>query len=46
MTTVHISEETHIDLKKIKGSFLAKNGRERSFDEIIQELIAFWKKKH
>jgi len=46
MTTVHISEETHIELKKIKGSLLASNGQERSFDEIIKELIVFWKEKH
>ncbi len=46
MTTVHISEETHIELKKIKGLFLAENGRERSFDEVIQELVAFWKLNH
>lgn len=43
MTTIHISDETHIELKKIKGSLLVKNGRERSFDEIIRELIACWK---
>ena len=45
LTTVKISEETHIELKKIKGSLLAKNGRERSFDEIIRELIVCWKEK-
>lgn len=43
MTTIHISEETHVELKKIKGSLLVKNGRERSFEDIIRELIACWK---
>lgn len=43
MTTIHISGETHIDLKKIKGSLLAVDGQERSFDDIIRELITFWK---
>ena len=46
MTTIHVSEETHIKLRKIKGSLLAANGRERSFDEVIRELIAFWKENH
>jgi len=45
MTTIHISEETHKELKKIKGSLMATNGKERSFDEIISELVEFWKEK-
>lgn len=45
MTTIHISEETHLELKKIKGTFLAANGKERSFDEIIQKLIKTWKER-
>jgi len=43
LTTIKISDETHTELRKIKGSLLVKNGRERSFDEIIIELIACWK---
>jgi len=46
MTTIQVSEETHVELNKIKGSMQAENGKERSFDEIIKELIAFWKEKH
>jgi len=46
MTTIHISEETHLELNKIKGTMLAENGKERSFDEIIKELITFWKENH
>jgi len=45
MTTIHISEETHKELKKIKGELMAKNGRERSFDEVVLELIKFWREK-
>jgi len=44
MTTIHISEETHLELNKIKGAMLAENGKERTFDEIIKELIVIWKK--
>jgi len=45
LTTIKISEETHIELKKIKGSLLVKNGCERSFDDIIRALITCWKEK-
>jgi predicted CopG family antitoxin len=45
MPTIHVSSETHTELNKIKGELLAKNGRERSFDEVIAELIACWKKE-
>ncbi|MEM3616465.1 MAG: hypothetical protein QXM65_07800 [Candidatus Bathyarchaeia archaeon] len=44
MPTIHVSEETHTELRKVKGELLAKNGRDRSFDEVIAELIACWKK--
>jgi len=44
MTTIQVSEETHLELRKIKGELLAKNGKERSFDEIIQLLIEHYKK--
>jgi predicted CopG family antitoxin len=43
LTTIKISEETHVELNKIKGSLLAKDGKERSFDDVIRELIACWK---
>ena len=44
MPTIHVSKETHTELKKIKGELLAKDGRDRSFDEVIAELVAFWKR--
>ena len=43
MTTISISEETHTELRKIKGSLMATNGKERSFDEVISKLIESWK---
>jgi predicted CopG family antitoxin len=43
MTTIHISEETHKELRKIKGELMALDGRERSFDELIRELINCWR---
>ena len=44
MTTIRISKKTHLELKKIKGELLAKNGKERTFDEIIQLLIEHYRK--
>jgi len=44
MTTIQVSEETHLELRKIKGELLAKNGKERSFDEIIRLLIEHYRK--
>jgi len=44
LTTIQVSEETHIELKKIKGELLARNGKERTFDEIIKFLIDHYKK--
>jgi len=43
MTTISITDETHIELRKIKGELMASNGKERSFDDIIMELVRHWK---
>lgn len=43
MTTISITDETHIELRKIKGELMASNGKDRSFDNIIMELIRHWK---
>jgi len=43
MTTISITEETQIELRKIKGQLMASNGKERSFDDVIMELIKHWK---
>jgi len=45
MTTIHISEQTHEELRKIKGALMASNGKERSFNDVITELILSWKEK-
>jgi predicted CopG family antitoxin len=43
MTTISITEETQTELRKIKGQLMASNGKERSFDDVIMELIKDWK---
>jgi predicted CopG family antitoxin len=43
MTTISITEETQTELRKIKGQLMASNGKERSFDDVIMELIKHWK---
>ena len=43
MTTISITDETHTELRKIKGQLMASNGKERSFDDVIMELIKRWK---
>ena len=43
MTTISITEETQTELRKIKGQLMASDGKERSFDDVIMELIKDWK---
>jgi predicted CopG family antitoxin len=43
MTTISITEETQTELRKIKGQLMASDGKERSFDDVIMELIKHWK---
>ncbi len=45
MTTIHISTETQKELRKIKGQLMASNGREKSFEDVIAELIKNWKSR-
>ena len=45
-TTIKISEETHNELNKIKGYFLIKDGKEKSFNEVIKEILTFWRNQH
>ena len=42
-TTIQISHRTRFGLVKIKGELLEKDGVSRTFDDIIQELIYYWK---
>jgi predicted CopG family antitoxin len=43
MTTISITEETQTELRKIKGQLMASDGKERSFDDVIMELVKHWK---
>jgi len=43
MTTISITEETQTELRKIKGQLMSSDGKERSFDDVIMELIKDWK---
>ncbi|MEM2946641.1 MAG: hypothetical protein QXN96_00190 [Candidatus Bathyarchaeia archaeon] len=41
-TTIQISQTTKFELLKIKGELLKQDGVERTFDDVIQELIFYW----
>jgi hypothetical protein len=45
---IRISDETHTELVKISGELQSKNGRSKTLDDAIKELIRCWKqaKKH
>ena len=45
-TSLRINKDTHKDLVKIQGSIQAKIGEQISFDEVLQELIKYYKKHH
>ena len=44
-TTVQIYESTRRELIKTRGELEAKDGIKRSFDDIVLELIRFWRKR-
>lgn len=41
-TTIQITQTTRLELLKIKGELLKRDGVERTFNDIIQELIFYW----
>jgi len=41
-TTIQITQATRLELLKIKGELLRKDGVERTFNDIIQELVYYW----
>lgn len=41
-TTIQTTQTTRLELLKIKGELLRKDGVERTFDDVIQELIFYW----
>jgi predicted CopG family antitoxin len=46
MPNIAISKKAHTELQKIKGEFMATNGKERSFDDVIMELVRQWRAAH
>jgi hypothetical protein len=42
VTTIQITRRTKHELLRIKGELLKKDGVERTFDDILQELIFYW----
>jgi len=42
-TTIQISLRTKFELVKIKGELLEKDGMNRTLDDIVQELVYYWK---
>ncbi|MGB9959695.1 MAG: hypothetical protein ACPLKQ_04145 [Candidatus Bathyarchaeales archaeon] len=45
-TSVQIYEGTREELVKIRGHLESKNGKPRSLEDVILELIEYWKKGH
>ena len=43
MTQVWVSWETYKRLLAVRGKLQRQDGKIRNFDEVIGELIAFWK---
>ena len=43
--TLRISDENHIEMLKIQGQIQARTGEFTSMDDVIAEMIIFYKKK-
>lgn len=43
MKSVRVTDETHVELTRILGEFIARDGKSRTFDDVIKELTLFWK---
>jgi len=43
MTTIWVSPNTYRRLLEVKGVLIGKDGRPRSPDDVILELVEFWK---
>jgi hypothetical protein len=41
-TTIQVTLRTRLELIRLKGELLRKDGVERTFDDLIQELLYFW----
>ncbi|MCH7968373.1 MAG: hypothetical protein IH841_03895 [Thaumarchaeota archaeon] len=45
-TTIKIKGKVLSDLRKVKGQIQSKSDEKITFNETIQELIAYYKKRH
>jgi len=43
MTTIWVSWDTYRRLLEVKGALMSKDGCARSPDDVIRELVEFWK---
>lgn len=41
-TTIQITQRTKHQLLRIKGDLLQKDGVDRTFDDVLQELLFYW----
>ena len=41
-TTIQITMSSKFALMKIKGELVKKDGIDRTFDDVIQELVYYW----
>jgi len=41
-TTIQITQRSKHALMKIKGDLLRKDGVNRTFDDVIQEMVYYW----
>lgn len=44
--TLRISEKSHKEMLKIQGEIQAKSGEFTSMDDVIEQLVKEYKKKH
>jgi hypothetical protein len=42
---VKVKEDTHRDLTVIMGTLTARNGKTKTYDDVLRELIAVYKEK-
>jgi len=45
LKTLKITEATHQELTKVKGSITAETGKDATYDDAILELIKVWKNR-
>ena len=45
-TSIQIYKPTKRELTKVIGELQIKNGKKRSYDEAILELLKFWREHH